>query len=122
MITSEALMTATTSLPSWRSSSRAASTVIEATTRLPPTSSTTLAIAAPSSIAVTLPGSWLRALSFMARTLVERHDPHGLGREDRPCRAARAQAKALDLLGGALDDDLADAHPHAPALGPQPVD
>src|SRR5919198_3143275 len=112
MITSEALMTATTSLPSCRPSSRAASTVIEATTRLPPTSSTTLAIAAPSSIDVTVPGSWLRALSFMSATLVERDDPHGLGREDRPRRRAWLKAQALDLLGGPLDDDLPHAQAH----------
>src|SRR5215813_7469030 len=46
-------------------SSRTASTVIEATSRTPPASSSTLAIASPALIAVTRAGSWLRALSFI---------------------------------------------------------
>src|SRR3954453_18914557 len=64
-MTSEALMTAVTSLPSRRPSSRAASMVMEATRRWPLTSISTLAIAAPSVTRLTVPASWLRALSFM---------------------------------------------------------
>src|SRR5215210_2572264 len=66
---SEALIIAVTDVPSWRPSSRAASTVIEATSRWPLTSSSTLAIAAPSLMLVMVPVSWLRALSFMAPPL-----------------------------------------------------
>src|SRR2546423_7744641 len=96
--TSDALINATTSLPSRRPSSRTASTVIDATTRWPPTSSATLAIAAPSSMEVTVPGSWLRALIFIVRRLVERHDADRFGREGRPGGCAGPQAQPLDLL------------------------
>src|SRR4051794_21945386 len=73
-MTSEALMTAVTSLPSWRASSRAASTVMEATRRWPLTSISTLAIAAPSVTLLMVPASWLRALSFMVDApVVGRH-------------------------------------------------
>src|SRR5215467_14427842 len=67
-MTSEALITAVTSLPSVRPSSRTASTVIEATRRTPFASSSTLAIAAPVLILVILAGIWLRALSFMTHS------------------------------------------------------
>ncbi len=60
MITSDAFTTATTSLPLARASSRAASTVIEATGRTPPASSSTFAIASPSVIPVTRALIWLR--------------------------------------------------------------
>src|SRR6516164_2101705 len=68
-MTSEALMIAVTLLPSVRPSWRTASTVIEATRRTPPASSSTLAIASPVLMLVTRAGIWLRALSFMTGTL-----------------------------------------------------
>src|SRR4051794_9759254 len=68
-ITSDALTTAVTSAPSCRPSSRTASTVIEATSRSPLASSSTLAIASPDVMATTLAGSWLRALIFTAASL-----------------------------------------------------
>src|SRR5215472_6389661 len=66
-MTSEALMTAVTLLPSARPSWRTASTVIEATSRTPLASSSTLAIASPALILVTRAGIWLRALSCMMK-------------------------------------------------------
>ncbi len=65
-ITSEALMTAVTSLPTASPSCSTASTVIEATSRKPPASSSTLAMASPELMAVTRAGIWLRALSRMS--------------------------------------------------------
>ncbi len=65
-ITSEALMTATTSLPTARPSCCTASTVMDATRRIPPASSSTLAIASPLLMPVTLAGIWLRALSCIS--------------------------------------------------------
>jgi NAD(P)-dependent dehydrogenase (short-subunit alcohol dehydrogenase family) len=62
---SEAFTTAVTSEPAWIPSSRTASTVTEATSRTPPASRTTLAIASPCVMLVTRAGIWLRALSFM---------------------------------------------------------
>jgi hypothetical protein len=64
-ITSDALITATTSRPSARPSSRAASTVMEATSRTPFASSTTFAVASPAVTPVTVALIWLRALSCM---------------------------------------------------------
>src|SRR5215469_11317605 len=64
-ITSEALITAVTLLPSARPSSRTASTVIDATRRTPLADSSTLAIASPELMLTTRAGIWLRALSFM---------------------------------------------------------
>src|SRR5215831_2061388 len=64
-MTSEALMTAVTWLPSARPSWRTASTVIEATRRTPLASSSTLAIASPTLMPVTRAGIWFRALSCM---------------------------------------------------------
>src|SRR5262249_47579876 len=121
-------MTAVTLAPSASPSSRTASTVIEATTRLPPTSSTTLAIAAPSSMDVIVAGGrvrgrgLLRALSFMRSSLVKRDDPNGLRREDRPRLGAVGQAKCVELLGRPFDDHVADAQAHAPALGRDALD
>ena len=63
--TSEALTMAVTSLPSTSPSSRAASVVIDATSRTPPASSSMFAVASPCTMPVTLAGIWLRALSFM---------------------------------------------------------
>src|ERR1700741_318787 len=57
-------MIAVTSLPSLRPRSDTASTVIDATSRWPATSRTTLAIASPLLMLVTVPASWLRAVSF----------------------------------------------------------
>src|SRR3954452_15491481 len=51
-------------------SDAAAWAVIEETSRSPLTSSSTTAVAGPSVILVTVPASWLRALSFMADRLV----------------------------------------------------
>src|SRR5580704_2886449 len=59
-------MIAVTWLPSLRPRSATASTVIDATSRWPATSRTTFAIASPLLMLVTLPASWLRALSFIA--------------------------------------------------------
>ena len=74
-MTSEALTTAVTSEPSFRPSSRTASTVMEATRRTPPASRTTLAIASPCVMPVTRAGIWFRALSLHAGTVVaERRD------------------------------------------------
>src|SRR5690242_6040944 len=67
-MTSDALITAVTSEPTDRPSSWTASTVIEATRRVPPASSSTLAMASPLWMAVTRAGIWLRALSRMAVT------------------------------------------------------
>src|SRR6478735_5002510 len=67
-MTSDALTTAVTSEPTDRPSCWTASTVIEATRRVPPASSSTLAIASPGWMAVTRAGIWLRALSRMAVT------------------------------------------------------
>jgi hypothetical protein len=64
-MTSDALMIAMTSLPGASFSSLAASTVIEATSRDPPASSSMLAVASPAVMPVTVAGIWLRALSFM---------------------------------------------------------
>src|ERR1700734_924550 len=64
-MTSDALITAVTSLPSASPRSLTASTVIEATRRTPFASSVTLAIASPVLMATTRAGIWLRALSFM---------------------------------------------------------
>jgi len=58
-------MMAVTSLPSARPSSAAASTVIDATSRTPPASIVTLAVASPLVIPVTLAGILFRALSRM---------------------------------------------------------
>src|SRR3984957_9628619 len=58
-------MMAVTLAPSARPSWRTASTVIEATRRVPPASSSTLAMASPALMAVMRAGIWLRALSFM---------------------------------------------------------
>src|SRR5215469_16167334 len=66
-ITSDALTMATTSVPSDRPSSFAASTVTEATSRTPPASITTFAIASPLVMLVTVALIWLRALSRMAQ-------------------------------------------------------
>jgi hypothetical protein len=55
-MTSDALMTATTSLPSRSPSSRPASVVIEATNRIPPASSVTTVVAGPSVVPVTRAG------------------------------------------------------------------
>src|SRR6201995_958193 len=60
---------AVTSLPSRSPSSRTASTVIDATSGVPLQSRWTMAVAGPSVMPVTVPGSLLRALSFMARRL-----------------------------------------------------
>jgi hypothetical protein len=49
-------MTAVTSVPLASPSSRAASTVIEATSRTPPASSSTFAVASPTVIAVIVAG------------------------------------------------------------------
>ena len=54
-------------------------------------------------------------------SLFERHDAHGLGREGGPRRRARLEPEALDLLGGALDDHVADAQAHAAAFRGQAV-
>src|SRR5262249_60583400 len=64
-MTSDALIIAVTWLPSARPRSRTASTVMDATRRTPLASSSTLAIASPALMLVTLAGIWLRALSFM---------------------------------------------------------
>src|SRR5262245_47471208 len=64
-MTSDALITAVTWLPSVRPRSRTASTVIDATRRTPLASSSTLAIASPEVMPVTLAGIWFRALSRM---------------------------------------------------------
>ena len=79
-ITSDALMIATTSVPSVSPSSCAASVVIEATSRWPPTSSATVVVAGPSVVSVTVAASWLRALSFMLSPPgpSERDEPDGL--------------------------------------------
>src|SRR5262249_30028671 len=72
-ITSEALITAVTLLPSDRPSSRTASTVIDATRRTPLADSSTLAIASPELLLVTRVRLWLRALTCMtASTLSDR--------------------------------------------------
>ena len=60
-------MIAVTSVPSLMPSSVAASVVIEATRRTPPASSSTLVVASPRVMPVTLAGIWLRAESFIAR-------------------------------------------------------
>src|SRR6202035_5723023 len=67
-MTSDALITAVTSEPTDRPSSLSASTVIEATRRVPFASSSTLEIASPLLMAVTRAGIWFRALSRMAVT------------------------------------------------------
>src|ERR1044072_2352079 len=68
-MTSEALTTAMTSVPSERPSSRTASTVIEETIRWPLASSSTLGIASPWGILTTLAGTRLRALIFIGASL-----------------------------------------------------
>src|SRR5580698_397914 len=60
-MTSEALTMAVTSAPGARPSSLAASTVIDATSRTPPAFSSTLAVASPRVIPVTVALIWLRA-------------------------------------------------------------
>jgi MFS family permease len=69
-MTSEALITAVTWLPSVRPSCLTASTVIEATSRVPLASSSTLAIASPLLMLMTRAGIWFRALSGMIGTPV----------------------------------------------------
>src|SRR5215471_11343956 len=64
-ITSDALITAVTLLPSARPRSRTAFTVMDATRRIPLASSSTLAMASPALMLVTRAGIWLRALSFI---------------------------------------------------------
>jgi hypothetical protein len=64
-MTSDAFTIAITSAPSARPSSLAASTVIEATSLMPPASSSILAVASPVVMPVTLAGILLRALSRM---------------------------------------------------------
>src|SRR5580692_234815 len=64
-MTSDALITAVTSEPTDRPSCLTASTVIEATRRVPPASSSTFAMASPVLMLVTRAGIWLRALSGM---------------------------------------------------------
>src|SRR5579875_371498 len=116
-MTSEALITAVTSLPSARPSSRAASTVIEATSRTPAASSSTLAMASPLLMLVTRAGIWFRALRRMAvlpqvidgvpgqaiRAGWSRHDGHGpavgLHQPDRQ----RAHGPVPGLGGGSHD-------------------
>src|SRR5215469_4513884 len=73
-ITSDALITAVTWLPSARPSSRTASTVMDATRRIPFASRTTLAIASPALIAVTVAGIWFRALSGIVDSRAGRRD------------------------------------------------
>jgi tRNA-Thr(GGU) m(6)t(6)A37 methyltransferase TsaA len=60
-ITSDALITAVASLPTAGPRSRTASTVMDATGRTPLASNSTLAIASPAVMPVTLAGIWLRA-------------------------------------------------------------
>src|SRR6185312_8352532 len=67
-MTSDALITAVTCEPTDRPSCWTASTVIEATRRVPFASSSTLEMASPLWMAVTRAGIWLRALSGMAVT------------------------------------------------------
>ena len=64
-----ALTMATTSVPSARPRSRAASIVIDATRRTPPASSSTLAVASPWVMPVTRAGIWLRALGSSRRVV-----------------------------------------------------
>src|SRR5579862_8788169 len=67
-MTSEALITAVTWLPSVSPSCLTASTVIEATRRTPFASSSTLAMASPLLVLVTRAGIWFRALRGMSGT------------------------------------------------------
>src|SRR5579862_4594605 len=73
-MTSEALITAVTWLPSVSPSCFTASTVIEATRRTPFASSSTLAMASPLLMLVTRAGIWFRALRGMSGT------PRSVGR------------------------------------------
>src|SRR6266566_28907 len=73
-ITSEALITAVTLLPSARPSWRTASTVIDATSRTPFAESSTLAIASPALMLVTVAGIWLRALSCITDSTLSDQD------------------------------------------------
>jgi hypothetical protein len=73
-MTSEALITAVTLLPSARPSWRTASTVIDATSRTPFADSSTLAIASPALMLVTRAGIWLRALSCMSDSTLSDQD------------------------------------------------
>src|SRR5580765_6829791 len=88
-MTSDALAMAVTDLPSSSPRSRAASTVIEATRRWPLTSISTLAMAAPPLTLVTVPESWLRALSFMAATILAKTLVLWRGADDAARRPAR---------------------------------
>src|SRR3954451_10938052 len=101
-------MIAVTDLPASSPRSRAASTVIEATKRWPLTSISTLAIAAPSLTLVTVPESWLRALSFMAATILAKTLVWWRGADD----AARGPAERGPQPGHACR-----ARRHQPAGG-----
>jgi hypothetical protein len=63
-MTSEALTTAVTALPSAIPSSFTASIVTDATSRVPLASSSTFAMASPRVMLVTRAGIWFRALIF----------------------------------------------------------
>src|SRR5579875_4178108 len=105
MITSDALITAVTSVPSARPSSRTASTVIEATRRVPPASSSTLAIASPVLMLMTRAGIWWRALSFICsaprrrRSCRERTPACPWRRNRPPPGSASAGSGALRMTG-----------------------
>src|SRR5262249_5692323 len=102
-ITSEALITAVTLLPSARPSWRTASTVIDATRRTPLADSSTFAIASPVLMLVTLAGIWLRALSCMTDSTLSDRDGRGSTLSQRrtgpgPTRVVRVSAGRRPVL------------------------
>ena len=112
-MTSEALITAITSVPSARPSSCAASTVIEATSRVPFASSTTLAVASPCVIPVTRALIWLRALRFMAAAYPRRTV---IKLEGMTSAAENSTLTSIISDSTAAEDPTCEvAHGHAPA-------
>src|SRR3954463_15885831 len=90
---------AVTDAPSFSPSSRAASTVIDATRRWPFTSISTFAMAAPSLTLFTVPDSWLRALIFRAAQAIAGWRPPVPGLDAisyEPIGVVRSPYAALD--------------------------
>src|SRR5262249_18947442 len=110
-ITSDALTTAMTGAPSARPSWRTASTVIEATSRTPLASSSTLAMASPELMAMTVAGIWLRALSLMRCSSLEsclsswRIYRNSSGINGSPDLAAVVKLELIDRRRGDLGRD-----------------
>src|SRR5215510_4034558 len=97
-MTSVALITTVTFVPTANCSRCTEATVIAETTSGPPSSLTiTSAITAPSLTAVTVPGNWLRALSCMNIAPFDcewRHIPRSSHQRDTTCPARKDPAIA----------------------------